>query len=80
LDRDGINGIISEYIHGLIRIYNVCSVKDERAWDLFHDIMFLDPVTSQVFTIPDDQDALQEREFTFPGVVGCLPLIYEANV
>jgi hypothetical protein len=50
LDRDGINGIISEYIHGLIRIYNICGVKDERAWDLFHDIMFFDPVTTHNFS------------------------------
>jgi len=44
LDRDGIKGFILEHICGLIWIYNVCGVQDERAWDLFHDIIFLDPV------------------------------------
>jgi hypothetical protein len=44
LDREQIKGFISEHIFGLIRIYNVCSVKDESAWDLFNDIVFLDPV------------------------------------
>jgi len=46
-DRDLIEGFISEHIRGLIRIYNVCGVKDERAWDLFYDIIFLDPVTTR---------------------------------
>ena len=46
-DQDSINGFISEHIHGLIRIYNVCGVKDERAWDLFYDIIFLDPDTTR---------------------------------
>jgi len=46
LDRDRMEGFISEHIRRLILIYNVCSVKDERAWDLFYDIIFLDPVTS----------------------------------
>jgi len=44
LDRDRIQGFISELIHRLIRIYNVGGIKDERAWDLFYDIIFLDPV------------------------------------
>jgi len=47
LDRDRIQGFISEHIRGLIRIYNVCGIKDERAWDLFYDIIFLDPVTTR---------------------------------
>jgi len=47
---DRIKGFISEHIHGLIRIYNVCGVKDERAWDLFYDIIFLDPVTTRHFS------------------------------
>jgi hypothetical protein len=47
LDRDRIKAFISEHIRGLIRIYNVCGVKDERAWDLFYDIIFLDPVTTR---------------------------------
>ena len=47
LDRDRIKGFISEHIHGLIQIYNVCSVNNERAWDLVYDIIFLDPVTTR---------------------------------
>ena len=31
LDRDHIKGFLLEHIHGLIRKYNVCGVKDERA-------------------------------------------------
>jgi hypothetical protein len=50
LDRDRIMGFISENIHGLIWIYNVCSLKDERAWDLFYDIIFLDRVTTRHFS------------------------------
>jgi len=50
LDRDCIKIFISEYIRGHIRIYNVCGVKDERAWDLFYDIIFLDPVTTRHFS------------------------------
>jgi hypothetical protein len=50
LDRDCIKGFISEHIRGLIRIYEVCGVKDERAWDLFYDIIFLDPVTTRHFS------------------------------
>jgi len=50
LDRDGIRGFISEHICGLIQIYNVCGIKDERAWDLFYDIIFLDPVTTRHFS------------------------------
>jgi len=49
-DRDHIKGFISEHIRGLIRIYNVCGVKDEKAWDLFYDIIFLDPVTTRHFS------------------------------
>ena len=50
LDRDRIKGFISEHIRGLIRIYNVLGVKEERAWDLFYDIIFLDPVTTRHFS------------------------------
>ena len=50
LDWDRINGFISEHIHGLIRIYNVSGVKDERAWDLFNDIILLDPVKTRHFS------------------------------
>jgi hypothetical protein len=46
LDRDRIKQFISEPIRGLIRIHNVYGIKDERAWDLFFDIMFLDPVAT----------------------------------
>jgi len=50
LDRDAMKGFISEHMRGLIRIYNVRGVKDERAWDLFHDVIFLDPVTTRHFS------------------------------
>jgi len=50
LDRVRIKVFISEHIDGLIRIYNVCGVKDERAWDIFYDILFLDPVTTRHFS------------------------------
>jgi hypothetical protein len=50
LDRDCITGFISEDISGLIRIYNVCGVRDERAWDLFNDIIFLNPVTTRHYS------------------------------
>jgi hypothetical protein len=50
LDQDCIKGFISEHIRGLIWIYNVCGVKDERAWNLFYDIIFLDPVTTRHFS------------------------------
>jgi hypothetical protein len=49
LDQDRIERFISEHIRGLIRIYNVCGVNDQRAWDLFYDIIFLDPVTTRHF-------------------------------
>jgi len=50
LNRDRMKGFISEHIRGLIRIYNVCGVKDKRTWDLFYDIIFLDPVTTCHFS------------------------------
>jgi len=50
LDLNHIKGVISEHIRGLILIYNVCGVKDERAWDLFYAIIFLDPVTTRHFS------------------------------
>jgi len=50
LDLDRIMGFIPEHIRGLVRIYNVCGVKDERAWDLFYDIIFLEPVTTRHFS------------------------------
>jgi len=50
LDRNCIKRFIPEPIRGLIRIYNVCSIKDESAWDLFYNIIFLDPVTTHNFS------------------------------
>jgi len=50
LDQDHIKGFISELIRGLVWIYNVCGVKNEMAWDLFYDIIFLDPVTTHHFS------------------------------
>jgi hypothetical protein len=50
LDRDHIKGFITEQNHGGIRIYNVCGVKHERAWDLIYNIIFLDPVTTRHFS------------------------------
>jgi len=50
LDRDRIKAFISEHICGLLKIYNVCSINDERAWDLFLDIIFLDRVTTHHFS------------------------------
>jgi len=50
LDLDCIKGFISEHICGLIRIYNVCGIKDERAWDHFCHIIFRDPVRTRHFS------------------------------
>jgi len=50
LDRNRIKEFITEHIRGLTRKFNVCGVKDERAWDLFYDISFLDPVTTRHFS------------------------------
>jgi len=50
LNWDRIKGSISGHIRGLIQIYNVCGVRDERAWDLFYDIIILDPVTTRHFS------------------------------
>jgi hypothetical protein len=50
LARDRIKGFISEAICGHIGIYNVCGMNDEMAWDLYYDIMFLDPVTTHHFS------------------------------
>jgi len=49
LDLDRIKGFISEHIRGLIWIFNVSNVKDERACDLLYDILCLDPVTTRHF-------------------------------
>jgi len=50
LDRDRIKGFISEHIGALIQTYNVCGAKDGRAWDLFDDIIVLDPVMTRHFS------------------------------
>jgi len=50
LDQGRIKGFILQHILRLRQIYNVCSVKDERAWDLFYDIIFCDPVTTCQFS------------------------------
>jgi len=50
LDWDRMKRFISEHIRGLIQIYNVCGVKHERAWDLFYDIIFSDPVMTRHFS------------------------------
>jgi len=47
LDRVRIKGFISQHIRVLIRIYNFRGIKDDRAWDLFHDIIFLETVTTR---------------------------------
>jgi len=50
LDWDPIKEFIFIHILGLIRIYIVCCDKDERAWDLLYDIIFLNPVTTRHFS------------------------------
>jgi hypothetical protein len=50
LDWDQIKRFISEYIRGLILVYNLCAIKDERALDLFDNIIFLDEVTTHHFS------------------------------
>jgi hypothetical protein len=42
-----MKGVIPEYIRRLIRIYIISGVIDETTWNLFHDIIFLDPVTTR---------------------------------
>jgi hypothetical protein len=37
LDRDHMMGFLSAHIRGLIRIYNVWGLNDERAWELSDD-------------------------------------------
>jgi len=44
-DRDSMNGFLLDHIRGLIWIYNVGGVKDERAWDHLYEIILIDPVT-----------------------------------
>jgi hypothetical protein len=47
LDRDRRREFIPEHIGGLTRIFYGCGVKEERVWDLFYDIISLDPVTTR---------------------------------
>ena len=49
LDCDHIQGFLSEHVHQVLRIYKVCIVKDQMAWDLVCDVIILDPVTSRHF-------------------------------
>jgi len=49
-DWNRMKGFISQHICGLIWIYNVCGVREERAWDHFYNIFFLDPVTTRHFS------------------------------
>jgi hypothetical protein len=48
--RDRVQGFIPDHILGFIRIYNDCGIMDGGAWDLFYDIIFLDPVTTHHFS------------------------------
>jgi len=81
LDRDRRKGFISHLIRGLIRIYNVRGVKDDRAWDLLRDVIdFSSSHESPLFTIPATVATPLEQEFSFSGVVSNLPLISRANV
>ena len=50
LDWDHIKGSIPEHICGPIWIYNLCDIKDERAWGLYNDIVFLNAVTTWHFS------------------------------
>jgi len=50
LDRELINRFITRLVCGLVQIYNVCGIKDERAWDVFYDIIFIDPLTTCHFS------------------------------
>jgi hypothetical protein len=47
LNRTSLKKFISELIVGLIRICSVTAVNNERPRDLFHAIIFLDPVTTR---------------------------------
>jgi hypothetical protein len=50
LDQDRIKAFPPENIGGLIRIYNVSGVKDQRAWDLVYCIFLRDPVKTRHFS------------------------------
>jgi len=81
LDRDHRKGSISDRIRGLIPIYDVPGIKDERAWDMFLDAVdFISSHESPLFTIPVIVPTPQVQEFFFSGVVRNLPVIYGANI
>jgi hypothetical protein len=55
LDRDRIEGFILEHIRGVVQIFHICGVQDERAWDLFYEKIFLrSSHDSPLYTIPAD--------------------------
>jgi len=50
LDQERIMRFVWEYIRVFIQRNNFFGIKDERAWDLFHDIIFLHAVTTRHFS------------------------------
>jgi hypothetical protein len=50
LNRDRVMEFISEGIRESIWIYNVYGINDERALDLFCDLIFLEPVRTAHFS------------------------------
>jgi len=49
-DQGRISGFISEHIRGLIWLFHSWGVKDDRKWDIFYDVIVLDPVTTRHFS------------------------------
>jgi hypothetical protein len=47
LDRDFVPGFISENLSRHIWLGKICCFITERVWDLFHDIIFLNPVMAR---------------------------------
>lgn len=45
----GPGSSISQHIYALIRLYGVDRLKHAEVWDLIYDILFLNPVTVQIF-------------------------------
>jgi hypothetical protein len=58
-----IQGFIAEQICALILMYTVYGVKDEMAWDLFYDMIFLDLV--RIRHISQDQKPWQHCRSRF---------------
>ena len=50
LNQAYMKGFILELICGLIWIYNVSGLKDERAWNIIYDIIFVNLVTTCYFS------------------------------